>query len=163
MKIHAAFNAAFGNAVSIYAIEIDEKLIIAKSAPFNTNRDEETIFISNNRLIETEHYFSNDDFQAAFAAYQNLIAQKQCIIQQDLAKYRLDNVLDYVGQKDNGEDKINFAQLNNGHWAILAICLYFYRAKFANKKSQQAIDFLNDYEDEFFSSGNQNGDFFITI
>lgn len=144
MKINAAFNAAFGNPISIHAAVIENKIVIAKSTEYNTQKSANTLLISNNPLVAADVRFSSDDFQAALQAYQILMASKQCVIQQDLARYKLDNVIDYVGQKDNGVDKFNIAELNNGHWAILAICWYFYRQTYTHQNAEKAIDFLDD-------------------
>lgn len=151
MKIHAAFNAAFGESVSIYAAVVDETLVIAKLSGFNTKQDDGMVLITNNRLINADFYLENSDFQAAYQAFQSLVSLGKCVIQQDLARYKLDNVIDYIGQKDNGEENFNIAALSNGNWAILGICLYFYRHVYTSQKFDMAMDVFHEMENFFVS------------
>lgn len=161
-KIHAAFNAAFGNAVSVYAAVVDEKLVIAKVTEYNLQARPDTTLISNNPLVAADVRFSSSDFQAAWQAYQVLMSSNQCVIQQDLARYRLDNVIDRIGQKENGEEKFNIDELSNGHWAILAICLYFYRQIHTTQNMEKAMSFLDDLG-EFYQKHSQIDDYFRSI
>lgn len=165
MKIQAAFNAAFGKALSVYAAVINDTLVIAKMGDYNAQRKADTVFLSNNPLVQSDMSFSHNDFQAALQAYQLLTSSKQCVIQQDLTQYRLDNVIDYAGHKDTGEEKFNIAELKNGHWAILAICLYYYRQIHTAQQFDKAMCFLDDLDNLIYSDSlkNNDDDFFTTI
>lgn len=165
MKIQAAFNGASGKAVSVYAAVIEQTLVIAKIGDYTSTRKAETVFLSNNPLIQSDMPFGYGDFQAALQAYHLLTSSGQCVIQQDLAQYRLDNVIDYAGHKDNGEEKFNIAELKNGHWAILAICLYHYRQIYNAQQFEKAMNFLDELDDLMYSGSlkQNDDDFFATI
>ena len=164
MKIQAAFNAAFGKAIAVYAAVIDNTLVIDKMGDYNTQRKFDTVFLSNNPLMQSDMPFSHDEFPVALQAYKLLTSSRKCVIQQDLAQYRLDNVIDYAGHKDNGAEKFNIAELKNGHWAILAICLYYYRQIHTTQQFDKAMNFLNDLDNLYLDNlRNSDDDFFITI
>ncbi len=165
MKIQAAFNTQFGEPITIYAAEINDTIVIVKKSAFTiTLATPDVILLTNNQLINADAYFSGKEFQEALQAYQFLTSTKKCIIQNDLMQYRIDNVIDYIGQKENGEQKFNIAELKNGHWAILSICLYYYRYINNNIKLNQALDFMNDLSNFYSGDLNNNGDnFFTTI
>lgn len=145
MKLNAAFNAVFGEAVSIGAVVLENKLVIAKKTAFNTEVKPDTILISNNPLVAADVNFSTDDFQAALTAYHTLKSSKRLIIQADITQYNLENVIDLVGQKENGEEKYNIAMLKNGHWAVLALCLHYFNHEYTSQRLQNALDFMDGF------------------
>lgn len=151
MKIQAAFNAAFGESVTIFAAQIHHKIVIAKVSAYTEVRKDDVIFLSNNPLVEADFHFEMRDFQAAFEAYQILMQSNKCVMQDDLARYKPENVVDFDGQKDNGDGKYNIDKLKNGHWAVLAICLYYFNQTKTTQQFDNAINFMNDLIDFYLT------------
>lgn len=167
MNINASFNRAMGQAVSIYSSEVNGFLVIAKMDKFNPIKKENTVLISNNPLIrDCEMIFADDDFFNALEAYQALQGAERLVIQNDIARFRLENVIDLQGRKDNGDEKWNISTLENGHLAVLATCLYFYRhAKIDSmeKEINNAFDELEKIQNNELKNGVNIENFFITI
>mgnify|MGYP000997643549 FL=1 len=68
MKLHAAFNAALGEAVSIRSAVVNGVLVVAQKSPFDPTRKDGEILIVNSPLLVGDVSFSSNDFQAAFEA-----------------------------------------------------------------------------------------------
>lgn len=159
MNFQAAFNGVFGEAVTIFAVAIEGKLVIAKKTAFNPKKiNENTLLIVNSALIDADCYFKTDYFQAALKAYYYLISNQLCVIQSDIAQFKPDNVIDADGQKDNGEEKYNISSLKNGHFAVLALCWYFYQQLDNERKIEKINRAINA-----ISNIQKQRDLFITI
>lgn len=156
MKIHAAFNAALGEAVSIRSAVVNGVLVIAQKSPFDPTRKDGEILIVNSPLLVGDVSFSSHDFQAAFEAYRVLRASGQLLIVNDLAQFKPDNVVDYAGQKESGDAKYNVQMLNNGHWAILASCQHYLGSLKTTRHVENTIEQIDrmaeiyDRQDRFF-------------
>lgn len=136
MKINAAFHTAQGEGVSVYAAEVSDKIVIAKIGAFNTDCAPDTVLVSDSVLsCQPDLLFAETNFPEAIKAYQALIAASRCVVQEDLRRYRVDNVIDLDGYKDNGSEKYSIDTLNNGHRAVLGICLYYFRYALAVKNT----------------------------
>ena len=152
MKIQAAFNAVFGDAVNVYAAEVNGILVMAKISKFTTQKSsDDVILLTNNPLIDDAIYFETENFQAAFRAYQTLTQSQKCVMQDNLARFRPENVIDFDGQKENGDAKYNIAKLTNEHWAVLAICWYGYHHAKNTQQFNKTIDFMNDLENFYLT------------
>lgn len=157
MIINAAFDSAAGEAVSIYSnitTENDtEFLVIAKKAACKPTAAANTVLLTNNPLYaaESDQLFHSSDFAEAYAAYRNLKAAGLLILHNDLAQYRPDNVIDTVGQKENGAEHYNIDALKNGHWAVLASCLYFYRRRHS-AQGYESVTGMMDKLNNFFAT-----------
>ncbi|MBQ9600498.1 MAG: hypothetical protein IJR46_00590 [Neisseriaceae bacterium] len=164
MNIQAAFNGVFGECVTIYAVVIENKLVIAKKGVFTIEKImPDIIFITNNELLDADYYFREKDFQAGLKAYQYLFSTKQCIIQNDIAQFKIENVIDFDGQKENGEEKYKIQLLNNGHWAILALCWFFYNVVLLNTRKLEKIGSVIDELTKNYDDNRPQDDFFMTI
>ncbi|MFC2506028.1 MAG: hypothetical protein ACFNXU_00725 [Kingella sp. (in: b-proteobacteria)] len=121
MKFQAAFNGAMGESLTLFAIEKNGILVIANKQPFNPNRKDSDFFlIANNPLVhDADSYF--EDVEQGLIAYRAL-GKDKLILHHDLAQYKLENVVEQDGVKDNGRAQYRFQTLENGHLAILAIC-----------------------------------------
>lgn len=146
-KINAAFNSASEEAISIHSIikkvHAQDTLIIAKQTPYKIEVDDDTILITDSPLVQKRiMLFTNDDFLEAVEAYRNLTVSGRCLMHEDIARFKIDNVLEVVGRKDNGSEQYNINVINNGHLAVLATCLFL--KKQINAASMfDAMDFLN--------------------
>lgn len=167
MKIKAAFNKETGEAVSIYAVEVQGRLVIAKSGRFDNTKTDDTFLIANNPLTQNaDMRFSADDFGEAVEAYRALVSAGRCVIQEDLQRYKPDNVLEIDGTQENGKPKYNISALHNGHYAMLAVCLFYFRRKQRQTdtaKISAAFDMLEQAKEESRIGSYAVGGFFITI
>ena len=163
MKIHAAFDKAAGEAVSVYSVLLADggrdQLVIAKKGACRPQAAADTVLIVNNPLY-TPHdmLFAETDFAEAHAAYRSLNAARLLVIQTDLAHLRPDNMIDTIGQKENGAEHHNIDALHNGHWAVLASCLYVCRHLHNRQRHDRVLTMLDD-----LTQLHQDTDCFATI
>lgn len=165
MKINAAFDRAHGDAVSVYSSVLTddsgtERLVFAKKGVCNPSKMNATVLLVNNPLHPVyDMLFEAGDFQAALSAYKSLTTANRCLLHNDLKQYRPDNVIDLVGQKENGQEKYNMDTLTNGHLAVLASCLYFFRYTETQTNFNNAVDMM-DKLNKLYAGGDG---FFTTI
>lgn len=171
MKINAAFNKYLGQKISILSVILPQSekrpqsvLVIAREENLHLSHDDETALIVDNPLQESyDMIFKENNFMESINAWRYLLSVGRVILQNDLAKYNPNNVIDITGTKENGKEDINIDMLQNGNVAILATCLFFYRQIQQEKTSSMFDNLVDFYGDGETSKETSINHFFMTI
>lgn len=133
MKINAAFSMLPENPISIESATIPhsvtgiELLVIAKSGkPFFDDKEDTALIVDNPMRGNWDMLWKNEMFPDALHAYQTLKSSGRLIIDPKIEEFNLSNAIEIIKQRQTGSLDYNIDTLQNGHFAILATCLFFY-------------------------------------